>query len=412
MRRAANSGLLLDAIAKSTDGLVVHILDPPVETLCGAIMGSRSSLATLPQQGALFLDLGGGSVQMTWVDPLNPDYHYRAADAGVSLPFGAAKLSRILKNEEASVREEQIDTLRSSMSMAYDSLCKRFPRLQTLKDAYQQGRGGMVEVYMCGGGFRGYGSMLMHTDEARPYPFSSVNGYSVPASRFRDTARLRKMNDEFRAPIFGLSSRRRQQFPAIMTVIESFTNAVPNIGNVTFCGGSNREGALMMKLPHVVRESNPLEVLARISESEKATFGTVAQLLWQAVPDDTQVRTIPTILSTGMLPLVLEETWSRQAYGQDANTSFTLRHSLIRDTDAPGLSHQNRALLALTLSARWGGDLSEADAILYQQLQSIVDRAHAGSSFWAALFGGLLRIIADIQPTLPLDGRQIEDKIR
>ncbi|KAH8179803.1 ppx/GppA phosphatase family protein [Sarocladium implicatum] len=406
MRRAANGGRMLEAIAEATDGLGVYILDPAVETLCGAVMGSRSSLATLPQEGALFLDLGGGSVQMTWVDPSEPDYQYKAAEAGVSLPFGAAKLIRILNDEDASVCQDQLSALRSGMSMAYDHLCKRFPRLQDLRKAYQQDQGGSVKAYMCGGGFRGYGSMLMHTDEAQPYPFSTVNGYLVSGAQFKDTSRLRKINGEYQKSIFGLSSRRRAQFPAIVTVIEAFTEAVPNIGSVTFCGGSNREGALMMMLPGSVRESDPLEVLADLKEREILAFDHVAILLRQAIPEDCDLNMIPTIFSTSILPLVLKEIWSRQAYDQDVNTSFALRNAIIRDTGAPGLSHQNRALLALSLSAHWGGDLSPADTLLKQQLQTVLDRAHAGTSFWAAYFGSLLRVIADTHPTLTASGQQ------
>ncbi|ODA83982.1 hypothetical protein RJ55_02500 [Drechmeria coniospora] len=92
MRRAANAGQMLEAVERATDGLGVHILDPAVETLFGAVMGSRSGLVHV-STGALFLDLGGGSVQMTWVDTSKDNYEFEAATRGESLPYGAAKLS-------------------------------------------------------------------------------------------------------------------------------------------------------------------------------------------------------------------------------------------------------------------------------------------------------------------------------
>jgi retrograde regulation protein 2 len=124
MRRASNAGQMLDAIAKSTSGLGVYNLDPTVGTLCGAVMGSRRSFEAIPSPGTLFLDLGGGSAQMTWIDASNTDHPNQAADAGVSLPFGAARLMRVLKDDEASVRTKRIETLSDGLVMAFGSLCR------------------------------------------------------------------------------------------------------------------------------------------------------------------------------------------------------------------------------------------------------------------------------------------------
>jgi retrograde regulation protein 2 len=412
MRRAANGGRMLEAISKSTDGLGVRILDPAVETLCGAVLGSRSGLGSLPAQGALFLDLGGGSVQMTWVDPSEPSYELRAAESGISLPFGAARLIKILKQDDVTVRTEQVNNLSTGLATAFDNLCERFPRLQALRQAHQRGEGGLVDVFMCGGGFRGYGSMLMHTDEIQPYPFSTVNAYSVSASRFKDIDRMRRINEEQQGPIFGLSNRRREQFPAILTVIEAFVETVPNMGRVTFCGGSNREGAIMVRLPSSLRESNPLDALAGIDLAAEPVFSAVAEVLEAAIPREADCTDNFTISSAGLTSLLLKESWSRQGYDADANTSFSLRHSITRDTDAPGLSHSARALLALTLAARWGGSLSPLDAQLSSNLQAIIDRESPSASFWAFYIGGILRIVAEIFPVLPQDAKQFRQTIR
>lgn len=412
MRRAANGGRMLEAISKSTDGLGVHILDPAVETLCGAVLGSRSGLGSLPAQGALFLDLGGGSVQMTWVDPSETSYELRAAESGISLPFGAARLIKVLKQDDVAVCTEQVNKLSTGLAVAFDNLCQKFPRLQALKQAYQRGDGGFVDVFMCGGGFRGYGSMLMHTDEVQPYPISTVNAYSVSAARFKDTGRMRRMNEEQQGPIFGLSNRRREQFPAIVTVIEAFIKTVPNIRRVTFCGGSNREGALMVKLPASLRESNPLDALAGIDLAAEPVFSAVAEILEAAVPSEVGCTDTLTIFRAGLTSLVLREAWSRQGYDADANTSFSLRHSITRDTDTPGLSHSARALLALTLAARWGGSLGPLDAQLSSNLQAIIDRESPSASFWAFYIGGILRIVAEVFPVLPHDANQLRQAIR
>jgi retrograde regulation protein 2 len=159
--------------------------------------------------------------------------------------------------------------LKDGLSQLYADLCSKFPTLQAIRAANERGEEALVDVYMCGGGFRGYGSMLMHDDPISPYPISSSNTYSVRGSRFKDTTRMLAMNQTYEGKIFGLSKRRRQQFPAIIKVVDAFIKTVPYIGWVTFCGGSNRQGALMMKLPREVRESNPLDVLAAVQDGEK-----------------------------------------------------------------------------------------------------------------------------------------------
>ncbi|KAL3962150.1 hypothetical protein ACCO45_003673 [Purpureocillium lilacinum] len=229
MRRAANATQMLDSIAKATGGLSVQILDPSVETLFGAVMGSRSGLVAV-KGGALFLDLGGGSVQMTWVDTSQAHYEFQAALAGESLPYGAAKLTRVLEEQPPEIHQAEIGTLEEGIDRIYANLCSRFPALQAIKSTHDRGEGATVDVYMCGGGFRGYGSMLMHNDSISPYPISSINSYSVPGRVFRQTSEMRRLNREYDGKIFGMSKRRRRQFPAIATVIEAFIAAVPNIG--------------------------------------------------------------------------------------------------------------------------------------------------------------------------------------
>ncbi|PHH84478.1 hypothetical protein CDD83_1887 [Cordyceps sp. RAO-2017] len=211
MRRAGNAGDMLEAIAAATEGLQVHVLDPAVETLFGAVMGSRCGLVDV-KGGALFLDLGGGSVQMTWVDTDDERYEMEAAAAGESLPYGAAKLTRILDEEPAHVQEAELDKLGEGMLNIYADLCRRFPVLRAIRDAYERGGDdddndgpSHVDLYLCGGGFRGYGSMLMHNDVISPYPISSTATYSVPGRVFGKTARMRRVNDEYGGKIFGMA---------------------------------------------------------------------------------------------------------------------------------------------------------------------------------------------------------------
>ncbi|KAL6873124.1 Ppx/GppA phosphatase family domain-containing protein [Trichoderma novae-zelandiae] len=411
MRRAVNAPEMLDAIATATGGLSVSILDPPVETLLGAVMGSRSGLVGVPG-GALFLDLGGGSVQMTWVDTSAQGYEMEAALAGGSLPYGAAKLMRVLQEHPEHVQAAETAKLRDGLRDLFAGLCARFPALEAIRAANERGQQEkLVDVYMCGGGFRGYGSMLMHDDPVSPYPISSSNTYAVRGSRFKETGRLLQMNASYEGKIFGLSKRRRQQFPAIVAVVDAFVSAVPFLGWVTFCGGSNRQGALMMKLPREIRESNPLDVLASLKDdAERQVFRAVLSKLADSLPPN--LAHVPTVFTTGAGTLFVREIWRRHGHDADANTSSALHDAVSRDTDCPGLTHLVRALLGLGVAARWGGGLGPLDAQLHRGLQGILDDRAAGAAFWAQYLGAVAGVLAAVFPVLPRLASEVVSAIR
>lgn len=247
MRTALNREDMLSAI-KTKSGLTVDILAPKAESLFGSL-GARSGFDSV--QG-LFMDLGGGSVQMTWLDSKTPGYEVLAAQAAKSMPFGAARLSEALQGQDA---DDTIRTLKVAMKTTFQGMCDQFPLLKEKLD------GDGVRIYFCGGGFRGYGSMLMHTHDVSPYPIPAIGGFLADGKHFKDWKQMLKENGKD-GKVFGMSQRRRDQFPAIATVVEALVDAVENIKDVTFCSGGNREGVLYMKLSEEERASNPLDKLA------------------------------------------------------------------------------------------------------------------------------------------------------
>lgn len=81
MRTVKNKEDMLGAIRKES-GLNVDTLSPPMESLFGA-MGARSGFNHVD---GLFMDLGGGSVQMTYVNSkVQKDYDVLAAEAANSM---------------------------------------------------------------------------------------------------------------------------------------------------------------------------------------------------------------------------------------------------------------------------------------------------------------------------------------
>ncbi|KAI1276680.1 Ppx/GppA phosphatase [Xylaria sp. FL0933] len=403
MRKASNAASMLNAI-QSEAGLGVHVLAPEVETLFGA-MGARSGFATV---NGLFLDLGGGSVQMTYMNSAVKDYEIQAAQTGKSLPFGAAKLINILESNDTEVQIAALGDLKVGMHDAFAKLQQEFPLLRETQTGPNSSG---VDIYLCGGGFRGYGSILMHSDSLHPYPVPAVGAYTVKGSFFCQTAAMRKINAEYDGKIFGMSKRRRRQFPAIATVVDALISAIPRIHTVTFCSGGNREGALFMKLPASIREANPLPLLHQGNNTNSAALHAVIKTIQSALPSSLDFSNIPTVFSLGLGPLFASEIWSRSGEPSESNASFQLHQSLDRDPTVPGFTHLARSVLGLTLCFRWGATLGPIDHQLFIGLKRLVYQANPEAIFWAEYIGEAARLLSQLCPRMPVDQKQLEDTV-
>lgn len=394
MRKAANAASMLQAIQVSS-GLGVQILAPAVETLFGA-MGARSGFAEV---NGLFLDLGGGSVQMTYMNSAREGYEVAAAQSGESLPFGAARLIKILESggEEAQVAAKS--DLHAGMGGAFSKLQQKFPDLRDL--VAQSGSGG-IDVYLCGGGFRGYGSMLMHNDPIHPYPIPAVGAYTVNGTFFKQTHAMNKVNKEYEGKIYGMSKRRRQQFPAILTVVESLIATVHGIRTVTFCSGGNREGALLMKFPREMREVKPLSLLHLPGgqESDVVTASVIATIM-STIPKDFDTSKIATVFTLGLGSLFAGRIWARFGEPSEANAAYELHRAITEQPSAPGLTHLARAILGLTLCARWGSNLGPVDQKLHKSLRELACAESLEATFWADYFGAVASVLTTICPAKP-----------
>ncbi|KAI1767665.1 Ppx/GppA phosphatase [Hypoxylon sp. FL1150] len=393
MRKAENANSMLDAILEAS-GLGVHVLAPEVETLFGA-MGARSGFTSV---NGLFLDLGGGSVQMTYLNSSEDGYEMAAAQSGKSLPFGAAKLMRILEGGETEAQAEAVDTLQEGMQAAFAKLQQQFPSLKDIQAKEDAG----IDIYLCGGGFRGYGNILMHTDAIQPYPIPAVGAYTVQGSLFGRTKAMRKVNRKYDSKIFGMSKRRRQQFPAIATVVEALVDAIPPIRTATFCSGGNREGALFMKLPQALREDNPLPLLHQVDNGmEPEILQSVIDVVQSSLPPGVDSSNIPTVFSLGLGPIFVDSIWARSGESSGANAAFELHQAITRDPSTPSFTHLARAILGLTLCNRWEASLGPIDKILYANLHELVARADPAANFLTEYIGAVARLIALVCPTKP-----------
>lgn len=392
MRTSENRDEMLGAIKKAS-GLDVQLLSPAMESLFGA-MGARTGFDHVD---GLFMDLGGGSVQMTYVNSRTDEYDVLAAKAASSMPYGAAKVSAAINSTGAQLMR---DDLQSLMKKTFDGLKEQFPQLKADAESSEG-----VTIYFCGGGFRGYGSMLMHTHDIQPYPIPAIGGFVVSGSKFVQWEDMLAVNESYSGKIYGLSKRRRSQFHAIVTVVESLVKAVPNIKRVVFCSGGNREGVLYMKLPKEIRESLPMPLLPGGSKNfANACVDDALRILSQALPANR-----PEIFSAELQHYVVQNTWIDMGDPDNANSAKAL-HNPISGFIAglPGLTHEIRAILALTMCARWGTDIGPTDQALYKNLQQLVG---PNLSFWCAYVGTLVRLLATIAPGYAVSDKPFGDLI-
>ncbi|KFX88483.1 hypothetical protein V490_07607 [Pseudogymnoascus sp. VKM F-3557] len=392
MRTAKNQEDMVGAI-HTASGLKVQILSPAMESMFGA-MGARSAFEHVD---GLFMDLGGGSVQMTYLNSTSNGYETLAAQNAKSMPYGAAKLTATLRVEEEGTTQKQ---LRTQMKDTFEGMKKQFP---SLNEQAQSKEG--LSIYFCGGGFRGYGSMLRHTHEIQPYPIPGIGGFSVSGASFEDWKAMLKENDKD-GKIFGMSKRRREQFPAIAMVVGALVEAVPKIKQVTFCSGGNRDGVLYMKLPPTVRQQDPLPLLLGNTESvTDASVSAVVDLVTSALPAD-----VPSIFTSGLLDYVVRNTWTDLGNSDDQNATRSL-HATISGSIAslPGLTHEVQAIIALTLCARWGNDLGRADKAILETLRLLVGK---NDSFFCDYVGAIMRFLAAVSPVYPTDHLALKDLIK
>ena len=369
-RNAVNREDLLGQIMERT-GWKVELLRKEEEGRLGA-MGIASSINHM---GGICMDMGGGSVQMTWViKTLNGDIDMSPVGS-VSFPYGAAALmstlSKVSVQKEAALRDEIASKLQTGLEDIQIPSSLRNEALQN--DGYT--------LYLSGGGFRGRGYVLMSTEDIQPYPIPIINCYSVGGPRF-----FSNLEESTADPsAFRVSSRRASQVPAVQLVIKALSQAAIPISKVIFTQGGVREGLLYSALPPSIRAQSP--VVASTLPYAPKSAAVLQALLRNAVPSDSVenellISTINMCYFHGSLPKDI-----RAAAALRSTTTGVL-------AGAHGLSHRDRSILGLILCERWAADLSEADTLLYDSLEKLVGHL----AWWTRYIGRVAEGIANLFP--------------
>ncbi|KFY81188.1 hypothetical protein V499_00014 [Pseudogymnoascus sp. VKM F-103] len=115
----------------------------------------------------------------------------------VSFPYGAAALTKKLEALRDGKSTEESDKavakfraeIKTNFTNAYSQL--GIPE-EMIQKAIKEGG---FPLYLSGGGFRGWGYLLLYMSQThgRDYPISLINGFSAPKSDFKDVERLKKV---------------------------------------------------------------------------------------------------------------------------------------------------------------------------------------------------------------------------
>ena len=378
-RLAPNSREFMTNIERAT-GWHVQLLPQEEDGLLGA----WGVVSSLPNVEGLVIDLGGGSMQMSWV---SKDGDMQKSVTGVvSLPYGAATLPR----EDMNPSTELARDMQNNIQKACATL--RGPESTSQLDG--------TDLYLTGGGFRAWGHLLMSTSEQYPYPIPMINGFKTDSKDFKKRdfmiSTLNAIDRGHEA--FRISQRRATQLPAVANLVMSITQTIPSIRNVWFCQGGIREGFLFNILPPEICSHDPLVVATmphRTTGSD--SISSILQTAFPMARDSEPAKSfIPTTLNASFVTAFSNTMYAHSTVPKDSRPATALRCTTTGLlASAQGLSHENRALLALALYERWSGDLLPPDEELLESMRRMMSMEEV---WWCKYLGRVAAALAEAYP--------------
>ena len=392
-----NSNEFVQAIEHATN-IKVEILAKEREGIIGA-WGIASGFSDIE---GLAMDLGGGSMQMTWICSHAGNVHISPRGA-VSFPYGAAALTQKLEDLKRGKSKEKA---RKAKAEFRQEMVKNFHnawRQLEIPDRLvsKAEREGGFQLYLSGGGFRGWGYLLLYLHQVRGeyYPISIINGYTARKEDFENTEAIKR---EARAAhkIFRISDRRRKQVPSVAFLVNALAEAVPcGIKEAHFCQGGVREGVLFQQLLPVVRQRNPLEV-ATVSFA-RPSAQVIAYLILAAIPRPTQERQFSSSISSHVIQAFAHALYIHAAMSKELSSTAALYSTSTGIlSSAHGIPHTDRARLALMLQERYGGELPPREHDFKLRLQCLLTPEEV---WWIRYLGKLGLVFAQLYPTGTVD---------
>ncbi|KAH6885309.1 Ppx/GppA phosphatase family-domain-containing protein [Thelonectria olida] len=398
-RAALNSAKFLKAIKDRTE-LSVQLLPKEEEGQIGAL-GIASGFSSM---AGLVMDLGGGSTQITWM--LSQGSDIRISPHGAfSFPYGAAALTKKLRDlrqgRSKSEAEVALNEFRGEMIEKFRDAYHHLQVPDELIDAAEKDGG--FRIYLSGGGFRGWGYLLLYLNQVhgRHYPISIINGYTAEKGQFEDTETLKEVARAAKN-VFRVSDRRRSQVPAVAFLVNVLAKAIPHgIKEAHFCQGGVREGYLFKQLPASVRKQAPLEVATGLFA--RGARNLIQQMLKNAIPKPSQDETkrFPEEFGEHVIDSFANSMYAHMFMSvETASTAALYSTSVGIMSTVHGISHQDRARLSLMLEARYRGELPPREVEFRDSLRRLITPEEV---WWASYLGRVGYLITMLYPAGKID---------
>ncbi|QLG74629.1 hypothetical protein HG535_0G05120 [Zygotorulaspora mrakii] len=384
-REALNSQVFVDAIYDST-GWQVELLKREDEGRIGAY----GVISSFNMVSGLYMDLGGGSTQISWIKCINGEITQSANP--VSLPYGAGALSRRMKLEDKRALFLEI---KEAYGRAMETI--GIPE-EMLLEAKEKGG---FDLYTCGGGLRGMGHLLL--SRSTDYPIQTIiNGFSCSYEEFSamcDYLFLKGKRPGLKdRKTFKVSDRRASQLPAVGLLMSAAFDSLPQVKTVHFSEGGVREGTLYSILPREIRAQDPLIIASRPYAPLLAD--KYLQLLKEAIPEGE----VPEITFKRIAPALCNLAFVHASYPKELQPTAALHVATTGIiAGCHGLSHRARALVGIALCSRWGGDIPEVEEQYMRSLEEIVMRdgnklERKRIIWWTKYIGTIMYVICGVHP--------------
>lgn len=389
-REASNSKEFRDKIFQET-GWKVRLLSKEEEGITGAY-GVASSFHEV---SGLFMDLGGGSTQLSWIISKNGEV--KISEHPVSLPYGAAALSHRMKFEDIN---DLFHEIKSSYQVALEKI--NLPKI--LIDDIEKNNG--TKLFCCGGGLRGLGHLVIANEP--DYPIQTIiNGYSATFEKIENMSnylllkrKIPKLDNNSNSKIFCVSNRREQQLPSVGLLLSAAFESLPKIRTVHFSEGGVREGVLYSMFSKEIKQEDPIITATRPYAPLLAH--KYMELLKTGLPSDSD-NIVPIEIANRIIPALCNIAFVHCSYPKELQPTAALHvatSGIIAGSH--GLSHRTRALIGIALCERWGAELPLSEFNYYSNLEKLVidsaPRRGERMIYWTKLVGKMMHVICGINP--------------
>lgn len=379
------------------------------------------------------MDLGGGSCELSYVtsnnlssSPLSsprPTKRLKTSSSPVSLPYGAAILrKRLLKCEDHPKRKKKLyQEIIDQVTIAKSTT--NIPGHLKDHDGYT--------LYMSGGGFRALGYLSMaftnhtsvsnhqvKTKKKMTYPIPIISGYSMTGDelielvdQFKDRDPEDLVNE---LKVFRISKRRTRMIPATCFLVSAIMKVI-KIKQIYFSEGGARQGICYHMLPISEQLKDPLleGVKSHVSHLPHALsqtdFDTVFKVLKDAIPPLYLSPDHPLQLHR-LIPAALHLANLTTHYPKETRAFVAFHMPLASGplANIPGLLHSERAILALILAYRQGGEVPDP---AFNAIEDMIGKYGVAVCKYVGRLMEIIFLISPRQPGLALLESGIQFKL-